>query len=395
VLVFAPYYQPGFASAADFVVFAGVVLALSAALVVLVIARLRRVIVADSGRQQKPARVWIPELKRIFPSWPSPTLDGNPVLWREWHRNRPSKLGRRFWAVLLVICWMMVAWGTYETMIDSQGQPSRGVTSGYVLMLIFGLLMLSATAPTSLAEERVRGSLDVLLATPLSTRSIVIAKWWGTYRQVLVLLIMPLYVAVFLAVSVPDVPAWAVKITIPNVPQPLTDRDRVLAVVYCLADFLASGALLVSLGLALATWVRQLGRAVVLSVIAFFVLAIGWSLLVEFAYYQVVRAQSLEAFNKYSWLRDTASSFSPLAGPMRPIDTLMGVEYRERSLIWIGTGIVILIKAAIAGLLLWLTIKTFDRCLGRVPGATYQIRGPQPLMSKRQARSGDDLPIGL
>ena len=45
---------------------------------------------------------------------------------------------------------------------------------------------------------------------------------------------------------------------------------------------------------------------------------------------------------------------------------LVGIEFRGRRLIWLGTGVVILIKAAIAGLLLWLTIKTFDRCLGRV-----------------------------
>ena len=33
-----------------------------------------------------------------------------------------------------------------------------------------GLLLLCVSAATSLAEERVRGSLDVLLSTPMSTR---------------------------------------------------------------------------------------------------------------------------------------------------------------------------------------------------------------------------------
>ena len=45
-----------------------------------------------------------------------------------------------------------------------------GLAIGFMIQLLFGLLILSATAPTSLAEERVRGSLDVLLTTPLSTR---------------------------------------------------------------------------------------------------------------------------------------------------------------------------------------------------------------------------------
>ena len=47
-----------------------------------------------------------------------------------------------------------------------------------------GLLLLSVSAATSLAEERVRGSLDILLSTPMSTRSILAGKWWGTFRQI-------------------------------------------------------------------------------------------------------------------------------------------------------------------------------------------------------------------
>ena len=47
---------------------------------------------------------------------------------------------------------------------------------GYMLQVIFGLLMLSAVAPMSMSEERQRGSLDVLAATPLSTRTIVLGN---------------------------------------------------------------------------------------------------------------------------------------------------------------------------------------------------------------------------
>ena len=45
-------------------------------------------------------------------------------------------------------------------------------------------LRLSAGAATSLAEERVRGSLDVLMTTRLSTAEIVLGKWLGNYRFV-------------------------------------------------------------------------------------------------------------------------------------------------------------------------------------------------------------------
>ena len=59
------------------------------------------------------------------------------------------------------------------------------------LQVAGGLLLLSVSAATSLAEERQRGSLDVLMATPLPTRSIVWGKWWGTFRSVPPLLILP------------------------------------------------------------------------------------------------------------------------------------------------------------------------------------------------------------
>ena len=71
----------------------------------------------------------------------------------------------------------------------------------------FGLMLVSLTAPTVLAEERVRGSLDVLLATPLSTDRIVLAKWWGIYRVVPALALLPAIGAVFIAAERTDLPA--------------------------------------------------------------------------------------------------------------------------------------------------------------------------------------------
>jgi len=385
VLVFAPYTQPGFTGTTDYTVFAGVVLGLSAALAVLVIARLRRVVVLELGRQHRVVRRRIPELKRYFPSWPSPTLDSNPVLWREWHRNRPSKLGRRLWAILLFLCWAMEGRGTYEIIMENQGGPPRALGSGFMLMLVFGFLMLSATVPTALAEERMRGSLDVLLATPLSTRSIVIAKWWGTYRRVFVLMLLPLYVVVFLAGSVLDIPDWAVNRRFAQTAVPLTVWDRFIAVPSCLADFLVSGAMIVSLGLALSTWVHRLSRAIALSVIAFFLGGIGWVFLVEFLRLQISATRTAEWMNNYGWLDESALSLSPIYGPMRPINALMGVEFHERVPIWIGVWVIILIKAAIAWFFLWLTIKTFDRCLGRAPELTSQDRTLEPVMHEELA----------
>jgi ABC-type transport system involved in multi-copper enzyme maturation permease subunit len=386
VLVFSPYVKPGRVGVWDYALFAGAVLLISAALVVVVIARLRRVVIGSLGRPERIARWRLPELKRFFPSWPSPTLDGNPVLWREWHRNRPSKIGRRLWATLLIICWSIVAWGTYELITGAERHGSGSLGAGYAILLVFGMLMLSATAPTALAEERARGSLDVLLATPLSTRSIVLAKWWGAYRRVLVLAVMTLYVSVFLAGAVLDIPGWAVNARFAKPAVPLNVYDRILAVCCGVAEFLVSCAVIVSLGLALATWVRRLNRAIVLSVIAYFLTAIVWAIALEMIFFVFLRlSQSPDWPDRYRFLYQCAQSMGPIAGPMKPVDLLTGVELDPRIGIWIGIASVIVIKATIAWLLLWLTIKTFDRCVGRMPESGSPAPSPSPAAAKELA----------
>src|SRR6185437_14825982 len=103
-----------------------------------------------------------------------------------------------------------------------------------------GLLLLSVSAVTSLAEERQRGSLDVLLATPLSTRSIVLGKWWGAFRVVPPLTVLPVLIAAALA----------------------THTEFALAPVLIGALVVAYGAAITSLGLALATWLPRMDRAI-------------------------------------------------------------------------------------------------------------------------------------
>ena len=58
------------------------------------------------------------------------------------------------------------------------------------------MLIATTTGP---AEERARGSLDVLLATPLSSRRIVLSTWWSVFRQWPLLLPLTVLVAAVLA----------------------------------------------------------------------------------------------------------------------------------------------------------------------------------------------------
>jgi hypothetical protein len=73
-------------------------------------------------------------------------------------------------------------------------------------------------------------------------------------------------------------------------------------------------------------------------------------------------------------LHDCLISLSPFVGPMTAINRLYQIEFHDRGPTWLGIGLVILIKTAIAGLLLWLTTRTFDRCLGRVSESGFRAR---------------------
>ena len=109
VLVYAPYASPGRFGLLEFATFVAAALAMSAGLLAVTIARLRRfVLPADvCGSRKRTFRIpaprmpWLREKAALLRQWrerlPGPSLDGNPVLWREWHRARPSRMARIIW----------------------------------------------------------------------------------------------------------------------------------------------------------------------------------------------------------------------------------------------------------------------------------------------------------
>ncbi len=351
VLVYAPYTKPGFLEPMDCLVFLVGTLLVSALLVGWSILRLRRAVVESTGRTER-ARIRFRWMSRLFPSFKGPTLDGNPVLWRG----------------LLSLTWAVVLWGIHDSVnADVINASDSAIQFGYIIQVFFGLLMVAATSATVLAEERTRGSLDILLSTPMSTRSIVLAKWWGAYRTVLSLAIMPVLVAIFLASASPDIPAFAtgVKWGLPVIP--LTVADRVKASLCIIADFLVSGALIVSIGLLLATWISRVGRAVGTSVMIFFLLGIGWPIASEFILQSFRIAQTFGTQNDhYQALSQTVPCLSPAFGTMTSMQMLSGIAFSARDTTWNYLTIVILIKLMGALFLAWLTVKTFNRRLGRV-----------------------------
>ena len=92
---------------------------------------------------------------------PGPSLDANPVLWREWHRKRPSRWTGRFWtayavvstlASLYVLGWYYAWWG--DGLIYSGIHVVAAQVNAWQVAI--GLLLLSVSAATTLAEERDR-----------------------------------------------------------------------------------------------------------------------------------------------------------------------------------------------------------------------------------------------
>ena len=183
-LGYGPYRRPSSVSLLSYVVFLGCCLGISGIFTSLATWRLRPV--AQKHADRTPARKgrgWLGARLPVLP-WqrfiPGPTLDGNPVFWREWYRSKPSKAMRLAWGLYAAV-------GVISIVMELQSLLSSSTSIDDIATLnVFqvgvGLLLLCVSAVTSLADERVHGSLDLLLSTPMSTRSILMAKWGGAFR---------------------------------------------------------------------------------------------------------------------------------------------------------------------------------------------------------------------
>jgi ABC-type transport system involved in multi-copper enzyme maturation permease subunit len=404
-LAFAPYLRPGSGSWEDCLVFLGGCLSLSALLTLLAAATLRRAAVREPSRRAEriwPLR-WPAYLSPPF-AYLSPSIDFNPVLWREWHRRRPSRWVRVVWVV-----YVLLSLAASVTVLVIRGRAGGGSMAAFVnaFQYSIGLLLVSVTSVTSLFEERVRGSLDVLLTTPLPTSSIVWGKWWGAFRSALLVMLLPLGLIVCLAllrweegetalrsqglsvlliglILVCGVPVMGVGLVVAT----LLGRGRrrgsflgpALAMLLLLvgatlflglvnnlavwglvllltALMLAYGAAVTSLGLALATWVKRFGVAIGLSV-AIYVLVTGGAVLLPLA----VGAGG----------RDSYAFMSPWYGAG---ELTFEIDERGRFVEPVGWKIAWGVFHALAALALAVaTRRTFDRCMGRVTGPIRKVR---------------------
>ncbi len=394
VLVYAPYSWPGHVGALDVALFAAASLAISAGLMAATIARLRRFVLPAEVRPRGGglrafARRW-PAIRRGMETirarldrLPGPSLDGNPVLWREWHRNRPSRMARILWGLYWLGAIAGTGIGVYHAVTYGIRTPAGGfvLMTSLVLQCTLGLMLLSAQAPTSLGEERVRGSLDVLMATPISTRSIVWGKWLGAYRVVLWLVILPGLAATIVAFASPDVPPGFTAAWDPTRMQPIRLVDRLLAPTMVVGELLSYGAAITSLGFFLATWTPRPGRAVGINVAALVLPSVGWLFLFGSFVQPALRTWLYLRYNiggvDYIWIDRGLIALCPIAAPIVTI-TALEEPWAHRWCFWLMTSGWCALAWTFAGLMYWRVLRTFDRRLGRMRETSQGAAAAEP-----------------
>jgi ABC-type transport system involved in multi-copper enzyme maturation permease subunit len=333
----APILETGYSNSGEAWAFLAGTIALSGILAALAAWRLRPA--ALSNPQPVRRRSW----SRLLTAWgPGSLLESYPVYWRECRLQQPSRWISLLWGIYVAGAVLFTALALGECAV-------RGVRPTFWAALFngfqsaVGLLLLSLVTPATLAEERARGTLEVLLSTPLSTPSLVLGKWLAHYRVVPWLALLPGLVAAAHAAS----------------------TGRWLGVLLVIGTVLAEGAAVTSLGIALATWVPRLDLALTLSAAAAVFVTVAWVPLMAVLFPgDRVLAMGL-------------ASASPLFGIglfTNQIAEALPELWRLRvgwSLFWL------LVFALVAMALLLATLASFDACLGRI-SARAATRGTGP-----------------
>ncbi len=262
----------------------------------------------------------------------SPSLDRNPLLWRECRRGRPSR-----WAIVVTFASIILA--STSTIAAVLLPPNTGVAEWVNgLQISVGLLILSVMAATALGEERTRGSLDVLLSTPFSARQLVLGKWLATFRRVALPAILP---------------GLVVWMRFPH-----GGFESVPAVAFMMAYVFCAGAAVTSLGLAIGTWFSQLGRAVAVSVGIYLFVTLSPCYLAPMLW---ARNDGSALLSPLVWAGTMTVDLATPSRVVTPIDW---------AIFWM------LMWALVAVGLLSTTLASFDRRLGRVETVFARLARP-------------------
>jgi ABC-type transport system involved in multi-copper enzyme maturation permease subunit len=212
-----------------------------------------------------------------------------------------------------------------------------GIAPGICAFIVsIGLLMVSVTSATSLAEERAHGSLDLLMTTPLSSEAILVGKWRGAFC------------AVQRLTALPGVLAFASAFLGGHGLASIPFATLILLLV------IAYGAVITSVGLALATWQPRLGRAVGFSVGAFLAVTVVYPAIV------LVTMRLGPDDVVFLWVSPFFGMLIPMGWVSQSYGYMNTIRY-VAIVVWIG------LTSVFAYALLLVTIASFDGLLGRMP----------------------------
>jgi ABC-type transport system involved in multi-copper enzyme maturation permease subunit len=265
VLLFEPSTPTFGATFNNYVGYLVVTIGCSSLLVLLSIIRLRRTVLHQIHRVRKSPR------RKGNRRAQARKLNRDALRWYEQHRRRPSRAVRIAW-LLYVLMGLGCAVGVYFER-QTAGMFRWSASPVNALLVSLGLLLSTIGAATALADERTRGSLDILLLTPVRSGAVLWAKWRTAFYLVPKLLVIPFVVGLvivgigqlfILAFSLFD---WSFR---------NHTNDRLWVLPLMVIHPLACGAMLVSLGLLLATWLKKFGRAIGVAVGMYVFLVLVW-----------------------------------------------------------------------------------------------------------------------
>jgi ABC-type transport system involved in multi-copper enzyme maturation permease subunit len=340
-VAFAPYMVPGAITLADDCAFlAGCALA-AVIFVLAAVWRVRAVAIRQSSQVTKPRGRWLRFLDLGRLTWwlPGFGLDFSPVLWREWHRKRPSRWVRAVWTVYVTLALIFTGTAIWQYFATTNRTELTPFVNAFQVAL--GLLLVSVGSVTALSEERVRGTMDLLLTTTIPTWKIVWGKWGGVYRTVILLSLLPGMLMFALACGNDFWPAVQVMVGL----------------------VLAYGAAVTSFGLALATWNRRPGRALALSVIVYVAITAGWFLIV----FLLLRwsfsdtAQGLAIGSPWYGSGLLAADMESQRITRASLQNPFAFSHLGWAILWT------VLYTLAAAVLLALTLATFNASLGRMP----------------------------
>ncbi len=332
-LLSAPTSENWGLTIADYYVYTAATFGTALLLILIAIWRLRAAVLTQSNRQAAPSRFG--HLFRRKQS--SRLLDRTPLRWYESHRRRPTRTGRLIGCLFFACVVVATVWTMYESYFGSHFVELPVILIGFFVG--FQMLFIVLASVTSLADERSRGNLDILLATPVSTKEVVATKWRSAFRMVRSLLFLPMFIAIWIMAH--------------RYRQGFSIEPFVFMLL--MMHLLASGAFYTSLGLMLATRVRSFSRAIGVAVSIYVAMAIAWPILLEM--FSVGE-------NTVAILLLPASTPVGCAAAMNVLVT--GSTNDNDMLLVVGVAVWTLIYAVAAGVLYFITLRNFNRCMGRI-----------------------------